>query len=235
MATISALVLAAIMTVVQAQSLNVVNSCSEPVFLFTQTDFGSIDNNVTIGEARVQTYLLAPTGTALSTSVSTGCNDNGSTCTTGGPTWDGSTPFSRAEFNFYAIPGSVTYDISVVYGYNVGMQISSANSSCDAFACTISSAVPFLDPERHLLLPVLLLCERMQWWRPCYCGGTCLDNEGSGPNSPFYYETCYNAYTFPDNDGADSSTSVYVVTYTCGNTNITLTLCPDVRPSDYTS
>ena len=67
------------------------------------------------------------------------------------------TPFSRAEFNFvgfrlewvyfnsstllrqYAIPGSVTYDISLIYGYNVGMEISSADASCDAFACTISS------------------------------------------------------------------------------------------------
>jgi len=33
----------------------------------------------------------------------------------------------------------VIYDISLVYGYNVGMKISSADSSCDAFACTISS------------------------------------------------------------------------------------------------
>lgn len=33
----------------------------------------------------------------------------------------------------------MTYDISLIYGYNVGMEISSADSNCDAYACTISS------------------------------------------------------------------------------------------------
>lgn len=32
--------------------------------------------------------------------IGTGCNSDGSTCNTGGPHWDGDTPFSRAEFNF---------------------------------------------------------------------------------------------------------------------------------------
>lgn len=227
--------LAAIVTVAQAQSLNVVNSCSETVFLFTQTSYGSIDNDVTVGAGQSANLGISSNWDGA-VNVGTGCSDDGSTCTTGGPTWDGNTPFSRAEFNFYAIPGSVTYDISVVYGYNVGMQISSANSSCDAFACTISSGCPVPGPGNDTCYsPCCSSASACSGGALAIGGGTCLDNEGSGPNSPFYYETCYNAYTFPDNDGADSSTSVYVVTYTCGNTNITLTLCPDVRPSDYTS
>jgi hypothetical protein len=48
MATLSALVLAAIVAVAQAQSLNVVNSCSESVFLYTETSYGTVDNNVNV-------------------------------------------------------------------------------------------------------------------------------------------------------------------------------------------
>jgi hypothetical protein len=33
-------------------------------------------------------------------SQGTGCSSDGSSCTTGGPTWNGQTPFSRAEFNW---------------------------------------------------------------------------------------------------------------------------------------
>ena len=29
-----------------------------------------------------------------------------------------------------------------------------------------------------------------------------MNNAGPGPHSEFYYKTCYNAYAFPDNDGA---------------------------------
>jgi hypothetical protein len=45
--------------------------------------------------------------------VGTGCNSAGS-CATGGPNWDGRTPFSRAEINFWGNPGKVWYDISQV-------------------------------------------------------------------------------------------------------------------------
>jgi hypothetical protein len=45
--------------------------------------------------------------------VGTGCNSGGS-CATGGPNWDGRTPFSRAEINFWGNPGKVWYDISQV-------------------------------------------------------------------------------------------------------------------------
>ncbi|KAG2064346.1 Osmotin thaumatin-like protein [Suillus decipiens] len=233
MATISALVLAAIVTVAQAQSLNVVNSCSESVFLYTQTSFGSIDNNVTITAGQSSNLGISSNWDGA-INVGTGCNNNGSTCTTGGPIWDGSTPFSRAEFNFYAIPGSVTYDISVVYGYNVGMQIYSANASCDAFACTISSGCPVPGPGNDTCYsPCCSSASACSDGAVAVGGGSCLDNEGPGPNSPFYYDTCYNAYAFSDNN--DGVIPVDFVTYTCGNTNITLTLCPDVGPSHYTS
>jgi hypothetical protein len=35
--------------------------------------------------------------------VGTGCNGDGTQCNTGGPTWNGVTPFSRAEFNFVCL------------------------------------------------------------------------------------------------------------------------------------
>ena len=48
MLVLSALVLAGITTVAQAQSLTVLNSCSESVFLYTQTSFGTVNNNVNV-------------------------------------------------------------------------------------------------------------------------------------------------------------------------------------------
>jgi hypothetical protein len=48
MAILSTLVVAAIATVAQAQSLNVVNSCSEAVLLYTQSSFGTVNNNVNV-------------------------------------------------------------------------------------------------------------------------------------------------------------------------------------------
>jgi hypothetical protein len=48
MTIISALVFATIVTVAQAQSLNVVNSCGEDVLLYTQTSFGTVNNNVNV-------------------------------------------------------------------------------------------------------------------------------------------------------------------------------------------
>lgn len=48
MSLISTLAFAAFVTVAQAQSLTVVNKCSESVFLYTQTSYGSIDNDVTV-------------------------------------------------------------------------------------------------------------------------------------------------------------------------------------------
>lgn len=41
-------VIAAVAALVHAQSLNVVNSCPHPVFLYTQSSFGTIDNNVAV-------------------------------------------------------------------------------------------------------------------------------------------------------------------------------------------
>ncbi|KZP02204.1 hypothetical protein FIBSPDRAFT_970290, partial [Athelia psychrophila] len=149
-----------------------------------------------------------------------------STCSTGGPTWDGVTPYSRAEFNFWAVPGSVTYDISLIYGYNVGMEISSSDSSCDAYACTISSGCPVSGPDGSCYSPC---CSSVDDCAPGALpagGGGCTNNAGPGPNSPFYYGACYNAYAFPDNDGAAGYTPADNVDYTCTNTDITLTLCP---------
>ena len=48
MSLLSILSLAALVTVAQAQSLTVLNKCSKSVFLFTQTSYGSIKNNVNV-------------------------------------------------------------------------------------------------------------------------------------------------------------------------------------------
>ncbi|KAG2143043.1 Osmotin thaumatin-like protein [Suillus clintonianus] len=232
MSTLSALILAAIVTVAQAQSLNVVNSCTESVLLNTGTSFGTIDNNVNVA-AGGSANLGISSDWDGAINVGTGCSSDGSTCTTGGPTWDGSTPFSRAEFNFYAIPGSVTYDISLIYGYNVGMEISSADSSCDAFACTINSGCPVPGPGTDTCYsPCCSSASACSGGALPASGGGCVNNEGPGPNSPFYYDTCPNAYAFPDNDGSNGYTPADNVVYTCGNTAITLTLCPGTT-SDY--
>lgn len=115
MAILSALVLATIVTVARAQSLTVLNKCSESVFLYTSTSYGSIDTNVNIaqgqsanlgissnwdGAINVGKCVTHLASFSLTAPLGTGCNSDGTTCTTGGPTWDGNTPFSRAEFNF---------------------------------------------------------------------------------------------------------------------------------------
>jgi len=48
MSLLSTLALAALVTVAQAQSLTVANKCSESVFLYTQSSYGSINNNVNV-------------------------------------------------------------------------------------------------------------------------------------------------------------------------------------------
>ncbi|KAF7976506.1 hypothetical protein HWV62_6311 [Athelia sp. TMB] len=82
-----------------AQSLHVVNKCSSSVFLFTQTSYGSIDNNVVVAAGATQPMGISANWDGA-INVGTGCNAAGTSCTTGGPQWDGVTPFSRAEFNF---------------------------------------------------------------------------------------------------------------------------------------
>ncbi|KAG6379738.1 Osmotin thaumatin-like protein [Boletus reticuloceps] len=223
----STLALAALVTLAQAQSLTVVNKCSESVFLYTQTSFGSIQNNVIVPAGATQNLGISSNWDGA-VNTGTGCNSAGTQCTTGGPTWDGVTPFSRAEFNFYAIPGSVTYDISLIYGYNVGMEISSADGSCDAFACTISSGCPVPGPDGSCFSPCCASAAACGGGALPAGGGGCGNNAGPGPNSPFYYGTCYNAYAFPDNDGANGYTPADLVDYTCPNTDFTLTLCPGI-------
>ncbi|KAG1717533.1 Osmotin thaumatin-like protein [Suillus paluster] len=224
MTALSAFILAAIATVAKAQSLTVVNSCSESVFLYTQTSYGSVANNINVSSGRSANLGISSNWDGA-INIGTGCN--GGSCTTGGSTWNGKTPFSRAEFNFWANPGRVTYDISLIYGYNVGMKISSADSSCDAFACTISSGCPVPGPGSDTCYsPCCSSASACSGGALPAGGGGCVNNEGPGPNSKFYYDTCPNAYAFPDNDGSNGYTPANNVVYTCDNTDITLTLCP---------
>nr|GAT55210.1 predicted protein [Mycena chlorophos] len=214
-----------------APSLHVDNLCPVSVFLFTQTSFGSISNNVHLAAGEKGHGMDISSNWDGAINVGTGCNSDGTSCTTGGPQWDGVTPFSRAEFNYYAIPGSVTYDISLIYGFNVGMKITSAKDSCAKFSCAIGSAAgcPVPGPGAHISSCYSPCCSNK-----AACaggalpagGGGCVNNAGPGPHSPFYYNHCPNAYAFPDNDGADGYKPADFVDYTCDNTAITLTLCP---------
>ncbi|KAF7296555.1 hypothetical protein HMN09_01062500 [Mycena chlorophos] len=223
--------LAAFVAVASAQSLIVDNLCSVDVFLFTQTSFGSISNDVTLAAGQTGHNMGISSNWDGAISVGTGCNSAGSVCTTGGPTWDGVTPYSRAEFNFYAVPGSVTYDISLIYGFNVGMKITSAEASCAQFSCGLGELnncpVPGPDPNLNdCYSPCCSSVEECAGGALPAGGGGCVNNAGPGPNSPYYYNNCPNAYAFPDNDGAAGYSPADYVDYTCNNADITLTLCP---------
>ncbi|KAF7332817.1 hypothetical protein MSAN_02433200 [Mycena sanguinolenta] len=223
--------LAAVVSVATAASLHVDNLCSVPVFLFTQTSFGSILNNIALAAGQTGYHMGISSDWDGAINVGSGCNSAGTSCYTGGPIWNGVTPFSRAEFNYYAVPGKVTYDLSMIYGFNVGMKITSGDSSCAEFACSLGtlSTCPVPGPA-----PSLNDC-----YSPCCSsvaacangalpagGGGCVNNAGPGPNSPWYYDNCPNAYAFPDNDGAAGYTPADFVDYTCDNTDLVLTLCP---------
>ncbi|KAE9390917.1 Osmotin, thaumatin-like protein [Gymnopus androsaceus JB14] len=221
----SSLVLALAAANVADQHLSVVNKCHESVFLFTQTSTGTISNDVTLAAGATHNMGISKNWDGA-INVGTGCNSGGSKCTTGGPTWDGNSPFSRAEFNFAAIPGKVTYDISLIYGYNVGMEISTGDKSCEAFACTISSGCPVSGPSGSCFSPCCSSAHACAGGALPSGGGGCIDNAGPGPHSKFYYTTCPNAYAFPDNDGAGGHKPADEVDYTCSNTAVTLTLCP---------
>lgn len=51
--------LAVLAAYASAQSLTVVNKCSESVFLFTQTSFGTIDNDVTMAAGATQSLGIS--------------------------------------------------------------------------------------------------------------------------------------------------------------------------------
>lgn len=122
--------ISALAVAVTAQTLNVHNNCGEQVFLFTQTSFGSIANNVFVnpgatqnmgissnwdGAINVGKWLYSSRISKAHTyitfkSTGTGCSSSGA-CTTGGPTWDGSTPFSRAELNFVRLPSYFLFSL----------------------------------------------------------------------------------------------------------------------------
>ncbi|EIW81710.1 hypothetical protein CONPUDRAFT_152629 [Coniophora puteana RWD-64-598 SS2] len=188
MPSLRTLVLAATVASDTTTSVMVKNQCTKDLFLNTASSHGTIDNNV----------------------AGQGCNSDGSTRTTRGPTWSGQSPFSRAELNFWAAPG----------------KINTGDSSCDDYECTISSGCPVPGDDGSCYSPC---CSSKD---SCSNGALpannpgCVKNAGPGPNSPFDYNTCPNAYAFPDNDGSGGYTPANNVDYTCGNTDVTITLCP---------
>jgi hypothetical protein len=95
----SAAFFATLLAFVNAASLNVVNQCGSDLFLFTQSSFGTINQNVDIAAGTTVNMDISDDWDGA-VNVGTNCNSDGSQCDTGGPTWDGTTPFSRAEFNF---------------------------------------------------------------------------------------------------------------------------------------
>jgi hypothetical protein len=95
-----------------------------------------------------------------------------------------------------------------IYGFNVGMQISTGDGSCPAFSCgQLWNNCPVSGPD-------------VGGWASCFSGccssaaacsngalpaggGGCVNNAGTGPHTNFFDAGCPNAYAFPDNDGAD--------------------------------
>ncbi|KIJ25176.1 hypothetical protein M422DRAFT_56105 [Sphaerobolus stellatus SS14] len=220
---VSLIVAAVFIAQAHAATLNVVNKCNKPVFLFTQSSQGTIANNVNLAAGATKNMGISANWIGA-INVGTGCNSNGQTCTTGGPTWDGRTPFSRAELNFGAIPGSVTYDISLIYGYNVGMEIN--GKGCTEFACTLPGGCPIPGPGGSCFsgcCATAQACKNNGALPPG--GGGCPQNQFAGPHSPFFYNNCPNAYAFPDNDGANGGKPANFVVATCKSTDMTVTLC----------
>lgn len=103
------LIAAAAVGSASAQSLKVVNQCPDTVFLFTQTSYGSIANNVQVAAGATQDMAISTdwdgainVGMSRSNThrkyivkryideTGSGCNSDGTVCTTGGPTWNGS-------------------------------------------------------------------------------------------------------------------------------------------------
>ncbi|KIJ45428.1 hypothetical protein M422DRAFT_67199 [Sphaerobolus stellatus SS14] len=208
----------------QAASLNVVNKCNIPVFLFTQSSSGTIANNLNVAAGATQNMGISANWNGA-INVGTGCNANGQNCATGGPTYDGRTPFSRAELNFATIPGSVTYDISLIYGYNVGMAIS--GNGCTEFACTLPGGCPIPGPDGSCYSGCCATAQACENAGALPAGGGgCPQNGFAGPHSNFFYNNCPNAYAFPFNDGANGGTPANFVDTTCADTNIVVTLCP---------
>ncbi|EPQ54276.1 hypothetical protein GLOTRDRAFT_130648 [Gloeophyllum trabeum ATCC 11539] len=102
---------------VAASSITVVNSCGS----FSQV-YGV--------DARANTVInQPPDGIGVAVNIYTGCTDDTATsCTTGGVNNNsGASPFIRAEATFTG--ASVNYDISLLHGYNHGMQNSAHGTS----------------------------------------------------------------------------------------------------------
>lgn len=213
--------ISALATIVSAQTLNVVNKCSQSVFLNTVSSSGTIANDVTLAAGATKNMGISSNWNGA-INVGTGCDSSGSTCTTGGPTWDGKTPFSRAEVNFAAVPGSVTYDISLIYGYNVGMEI----AGCEDFACTLPSGCPVTGPGGSCFSGCCASAAACSGGALPASGGGCPGNKFAGPHSDFFFNNCPNAYAFPDNDGSNGGKPANNIVTTCKASTVTVTLCP---------
>ncbi|KIJ35375.1 hypothetical protein M422DRAFT_262335 [Sphaerobolus stellatus SS14] len=222
------LVAALLVSNTHAASLKVYNKCTGTVFLNTASSSGTIAHNVLLGAGKSTDMRISANWNGA-INVGTGCDASGRTCTTGGPTWDGRTPFSRAELNYAAIPGTVIYDISFIYGANVGMKISSSGGTgCANFACTLPKGCPIRGPGANSCYSGCCRsaaeCKAKGALPPG--GGGCPKNGYAGPHSDFFYKNCPNVYAFPFNDGAEGGKPANYVVSQCKNTAITVTLCP---------
>ncbi|KAF8523679.1 Osmotin thaumatin-like protein [Hysterangium stoloniferum] len=208
-----------------AASLNIVNKCNQQVFLFTQSSSGTIANNVVVGAGATRNMGISANWNGA-VNVGTGCGNNPNACATGGPVWDGRTPFSRAELNWAGIPGKVVYDISLIYGYNVGMAISGSGAGCAQYACTLPGGCPVPGPGGSCFSGCCSSAGACSNGALPPGGGGCPNNGFAGPHSSFYFNNCPNAYAFPFNDGANGGTPANNVVSVCSSTDITVTLCP---------
>ncbi|KIJ43901.1 hypothetical protein M422DRAFT_60285 [Sphaerobolus stellatus SS14] len=215
-----------VLTQVLAVSLNVNNSCNHTVLLFTQTSFGDIRNNIRLRAGDTQDMAITPDWVGA-INVGTRCRKCSGKCMTGGPSWNGETPFSRAEFNWIPDSGKVFYDVSLIYGYNVGMEIRANTSTCHPFACTLPPGCPVPGPGGSCFSGCCSSPEACADGALPSSGGGCPQNAFAGPHSSFFFTNCPNAYAFPTNDGASGGQPANNVVSECDSTDVILTLCPE--------
>jgi hypothetical protein len=216
-------------------TLQVVNGCSQTIWL------GTLSSGGTLGQ--VEPQLAAGASTQLTASADwsgrlwgrTGCSfdDAGvGTCDTGDCGGQrqcaapGQTPATLAEFTFAGAASQTFYDVSLVDGFNVPMEIQGggASASCPVTACPVdvNAACPAGLEKRDAsggVVGCLSACEAFGTPEAC-CTGPYATPETCPPTSQaqHFKAQCPAAYSY----AYDDATS----TFTCGGTSFVVTFCP---------
>ena len=157
----------------------------------------------------------------------TGCDANGANCSTGDcgrgqcNGAGGAPPATLAEFTI--VPSGTTfYDVSLVDGYNLQMQISAAG--CPTVGCTsdLNAICPAALQQRDAWGNVVGCrsdCEQYNTDATCCRSGPDACHANPPPDAHIFKQACPQAYSY----AYDDATS----TFTCQNqASYTITFCP---------